>query len=208
MNYKKIYNSIIKKAKNSSRYKTDKFKLDYVYYEAHHIIPKCLGGQGLCSEWKYHENIVLLTPKEHFICHLLLTKIYPNNNLLIFALWMMCNTTKTKTGQSRYVPSSKLYEDIKIKKSKLKLTKEHILKLSKSKIGNKNGSGNKGKKHDTPSEETKRKIGNSNKGRIHNDISKLNMSKAHIGNKHSEETKQKMRGKRGPQKNPKKISII
>jgi hypothetical protein len=34
------------------------------------------------------------------------------------------------------------------------------------------------------------------------------MSKAHIGNKLSEETKQKMRGPRGPQKNPRKKSSL
>ena len=36
------------------------------YYESHHIIPKCMGGSN------ERTNLVLLTPKEHFVCHLLL----------------------------------------------------------------------------------------------------------------------------------------
>lgn len=37
-------------------------------YEKHHIIPKCLGGTNKT------ENIVKLSLREHYICHLLLTK--------------------------------------------------------------------------------------------------------------------------------------
>jgi hypothetical protein len=40
-----------------------------VYTEKHHIIPKSLGGSNLKN------NLVRLTAREHFICHLLLTKI-------------------------------------------------------------------------------------------------------------------------------------
>jgi len=40
-----------------------------VYTEKHHIIPKSLGGSDL------KDNLVRLTAREHFICHLLLTKI-------------------------------------------------------------------------------------------------------------------------------------
>lgn len=32
---------------------------DYIYYEKHHILPRCLGGKN------YNSNLVLLTPKEH-----------------------------------------------------------------------------------------------------------------------------------------------
>ena len=41
------------------------------YYEKHHILPKSLFSVHKNSK----ENLVYLTPKEHFICHLLLTKI-------------------------------------------------------------------------------------------------------------------------------------
>jgi hypothetical protein len=87
------------------------------------------------------------------------------------------------------------------------ISNETRSKLKAAKIGNKNGSGNKGKKRGSTSEETKKKIGNSNRGKIHSYQSKLNMSNAHIGNTHSEETKEKMRGPRGKQKNPNTIKL-
>jgi len=78
-------------------------------------------------------------------------------------------------------------------------------KMRLAALGNNNGSGNRGKKKPC-SKETAKKIGDANRGKIHTEQSKLNMSKAHLGNKPSEETLQKMRGPRGPQKNPSKKS--
>jgi 5-methylcytosine-specific restriction endonuclease McrA len=51
------------------------------YTETHHIIPKSLGGSNRKN------NLVKLTSREHFICHLLLTKmvIGENRNKLIYA---------------------------------------------------------------------------------------------------------------------------
>ena len=105
MDYKKIYNQIINKAKSEKRTKTS----DY-YYEAHHIIPKCLGGEGKTTQWKTHPNIVLLTAKEHFLVHLLLCKIYPDEKKLMFALWGMCN--QDRNGK-RYKINSRQYERIR-----------------------------------------------------------------------------------------------
>lgn len=59
MDYKKIYYSIIEKAK--TRTITE-------YNEEHHIIPKSLGGDNS------KENKVKLTAREHFVCHWLLWK--------------------------------------------------------------------------------------------------------------------------------------
>ena len=39
------------------------------YFEKHHIIPRSLGGSNEVS------NLVKLTAKEHFICHMLLPKM-------------------------------------------------------------------------------------------------------------------------------------
>ena len=75
-----IYHNIILKAKCQER-----FKGDGNYYERHHIIPKSIGGNN------DEHNLVLLTAKEHFICHHLLTKIYPENDSLHYAFCMMCN---------------------------------------------------------------------------------------------------------------------
>lgn len=76
--------------------------------EEHHIIPRSLGGTD------DKPNLVKLTAKEHFICHLLLTKMYPKESLeyykMCHAFFMMFNENKL---QSRYI-SSKKYEKLKV----------------------------------------------------------------------------------------------
>ena len=181
MNYQAVYNRIVDKAKSELRAKLDKTDPNYVYYEAHHIVPKCIGGTGRCNQWQFHPNIVLLTPKEHFICHLLLAEIYPDNSSIVASAWLMCNTTYTKTGQYRYKPSSKTYERLRLKKSSVPVKDETKLKQSIAQKGNRNGSGNKGQVRQPCSQETRIKIGLANKGKVHSEQSKRNMSLAHIG---------------------------
>lgn len=95
MNYEKIYNQIVARAKTR--------KLEG-YKERHHIIPKCMGGTN------DKENLVLLTAREHFICHWLLVRIYPNNKKLIYSFHAMCK--QNKSG-NRYLPSSRVYKEAK-----------------------------------------------------------------------------------------------
>lgn len=94
MNYQKIYNQIIERAKTR--------KLE-CYKEKHHIIPRCIGGGNEKS------NIVELTAREHFLCHWLLYEINPHNNKLAFAFWAMCNQ-KNKSQELRHTPSSRVYD--------------------------------------------------------------------------------------------------
>lgn len=77
MNYKKIYDQLIERAK---------MRTLEGYSENHHIIPKCIGGSNEL------DNFVALTGREHFIAHLLLAKIY--GGPLVHALWMMSITGK------------------------------------------------------------------------------------------------------------------
>lgn len=109
MDYRKVYDKIIEKAVKLKR----DFNNKTLYTERHHIVPKCLGGKGKVGQWKTHSNIVVLTPKEHFICHKLLCKIHPENKQLAYALWGMCNQ-KGKGQEKRYTPSSRSYEEAKI----------------------------------------------------------------------------------------------
>jgi hypothetical protein len=74
MDYQKIYNSLIEKGKNR--------KLD-CYVETHHIIPRCMNGSDDT------DNLVDLTPEEHYLAHQLLVKIYPDNYSLVKAAQMM-----------------------------------------------------------------------------------------------------------------------
>ena len=103
MNYIRKYNEIIVNAK--FRNKPD------CYCEKHHIIPRCLNGNNS------YENLVVLTAKEHFIVHHLLTKIFPKNPKLFFAFNAMCGWKSQKT-KSRYIPklSAKEYEQLRIKR--------------------------------------------------------------------------------------------
>lgn len=105
MKYNLLYQKIVNKAlkRNWSR----KYcRTQNIYVEKHHIIPKCLGGTDDI------ENLVLLTAKEHFICHKLLRKIYPNDKKLSFAVWNMIHCVSE--GQERScIASSKLYEKIR-----------------------------------------------------------------------------------------------
>lgn len=91
MNYQKIYNEIIDNAKTRN--------IQDVYYENHHIIPKCMGGSNK------KDNLVKLTAREHFICHWLLFRQYRTSKLA-HAWFCMCRTSE---NQSRYC-TSKQYE--------------------------------------------------------------------------------------------------
>jgi hypothetical protein len=107
MEYKKIYYMIIEKAQNENRKKNNG-----VYYESHHITPRCLGGEGGFTQLN-HPNIVLLTAKEHFLCHKLLIEMYPNNPDLWYALFLM-SINKNKKIHQRYKITSREYERIKL----------------------------------------------------------------------------------------------
>jgi hypothetical protein len=74
VNYQKIYDSLISRARN---------RVLEGYTEKHHIIPKCLDGTDDAA------NLVALTAEEHFLAHQLLVKLHPENRKLIFAAHMM-----------------------------------------------------------------------------------------------------------------------
>ena len=99
MNYQRIYNQIIEQAKTR--------QLEG-YKEKHHVIPKCLGGSNDKS------NLVELTAREHFICHRLLCEIYPNNDKLLYALWLMAIGKQKPKSLEEFKLSSRVYETIKL----------------------------------------------------------------------------------------------
>lgn len=107
MNYKNIYYNIINyRIKN--KYEG--------YTESHHILPKSLGG----SDDK--ANLVDLSAREHYICHLLLTKMFdkdtPEYNKMVYAYMMMCNA-RTELQERNYKINSRLYENYKIEYSNI-----------------------------------------------------------------------------------------
>jgi hypothetical protein len=116
MDYQKIYNQIIERAKTR--------QLEG-YKEKHHITPKCVGGSNEKS------NLVELTAREHFLCHMLLCEIYPKEGKLKQALWLM-SINKNKKNHQKYKVSSKEYE--RIKKENSIIVSSYIKKLKKNHI--------------------------------------------------------------------------
>jgi len=87
--YSRWYYQIIDSALSQDRKKIKSENL----YERHHIIPKSLGGSDKS------DNLVLLTYREHFICHWLLTKMVEDRESkrkMLYAL--ACITGKTKSN--------------------------------------------------------------------------------------------------------------
>lgn len=98
--YSRIYYSIIKRAKSREK---------IGYTESHHILPKSLGGDN------NPENLVNLTAREHYICHLLLTKFTEGlaYQKMSYALHRITNR------KENYIKSSRIYEMIRTNHSKM-----------------------------------------------------------------------------------------
>lgn len=80
------------------------------YTERHHIIPRSLGGSNDPS------NIVVLTAREHYICHLCLTKMTTGKDKrrMVFAMRMML----VKHQHDRHLRvSSRIFDSLKIAQS-------------------------------------------------------------------------------------------
>jgi len=89
MDYKKIYEQLIVRGFNR------KIEKD-IYYEKHHIIPKCLGGDDT------DKNLVYLTAEEHFVAHQLLVKMHPDNKKLMSALSKMCSSSSKNKRTNKW----------------------------------------------------------------------------------------------------------
>ena len=201
MNYLHIYWSIIH---NRMHNKVDG------YVEHHHIIPRSEGGPD------NNDNIVALTAREHYICHLLLAKIYNDYKMLSAVVFMQCKSPSQKRD---FKFNSRLYARLKIDFAKKisermsgenhpnygkkrpehakklkgrKHPKEFGQKISKSKIGH------------IVSESTREKISKSllgkklnlsDKQREQRSIRNTGENNPFFGKKHSEEAKEKIRKK-------------
>jgi hypothetical protein len=147
--YCKWYLSIVNNAKS-------RILPDTIYIEKHHIIPKSLNG----SDDK--ENLVNLTAREHFICHLLLTKIVEGKerNKMVHALWRM--TVNGHPKQDRYKTTSRIYEIAR--KMYVNEVKGRVMSdATKQKLRN----ANLGKKL---SDEAREKMSKSRKGKTYDKI--------------------------------------
>jgi len=180
--YTKWYNQIIEKSR----------KTTYDgYTETHHIIPKCLGGSNSL------DNLIKLSAREHFICHLLLTKmvIGDKKSKMFYSLSMM--RAANRYHQRDFKINSKIFEIIRINLSnamKEKWTKELRVKKSIEMTGENNHF--YGKKH---SKETLEKLKNKHVSIKTRKLISLNQKErfknqpgTFLGKKHSIETCEKM----------------
>ena len=162
--YTSWYYNIINKAKSENRIKSKE-----TYYESHHIIPKSLGGNNS------KENIVLLTAREHYICHCLLVYaiIIKHKKRMVAALSkMQCQNNYTKRNSLNYSLCKKLISGPNNWMYGKTHTEEAKQKISLAAIGNKRRLGGK------LSEESKKIISEKAKG-----------NKRRLGGKLSEESK-------------------
>ena len=150
MNYSAIHDRLIERARNRQL---------ACYTESHHILPECMGGTNAA------ENMVELTPEEHYVIHQLLVKMHPDNEKLVFAASMMGYTRTT----------NKIYGWLKRKHSEcMKRKPAH----------------NKGKRL---SKATIEKMKLAHRGKTLSKQHKENIRVSHLGTKHSAETIEKMR---------------
>lgn len=110
MNYKKHYERLMDRAKK--RHLT-------CYVEKHHIIPRCMNGTDK------PDNIVDLTPEEHYVAHQLLVKMYPEHSGLLWAAILMTGHPSTNGRVN-----NRMYGWLKRRQSK----------IAKQRTGCKNGS--------------------------------------------------------------------
>ena len=183
--YRKVYDSIIERARLRGN---DKKLLNY-YTEAHHVTPVCKGGT----------ETVLLTYKEHVICHYILYRLNLGDFSILQSVIAVLSEGNSYQERNTYRPSKntvkyfseKLSEGLKGRKHS-ELTKQ---KISKSNLGRKMSEDLKKRLRELStgrkaSEDTKKKMSEAHKN-ITDEI-RANISKAQKGRKHSEETKQKI----------------
>lgn len=117
MNYEKHYTLLIEKGKveNNS---------DKVYYEKHHIVPRCMGGTD------DETNLVKLLPEQHCLAHLLLVKMYPEVTKLVYAANTLYNVAKNNK-QYGWI-KRKFSENERLSKTGVPRSKESCIKQSET----------------------------------------------------------------------------
>lgn len=187
--YTITYYRIVNRSFSEQRKRSDDTR-----YEAHHVIPKSIGGSDERC------NIVLLTPREHYVCHRLLPKMVSSKlhyHKMMHALWCMINGN----GRSkRYSPNSKTFQRIREEVSNIKSKRmtgdgNHFFGKNHSAEAKSSISKNNGSKR----EEVKQKLRGPRPNFMpHNHFTgwsnemKVKLSAANLGNTHSKETKLKM----------------
>jgi hypothetical protein len=156
MNYSALYSSLVLKAQSEQR-----VKYQGVYYESHHIVPKSFGG----SDKSF--NRVLFTPREHYVAHLLLWKMYEGEQKRKMAFALSLFRKKDNTSGKHFTARTYALAQIAASQAMTgarialghKQSDEHKRKRLSALVGNKNGLGFK------HSDEARKKISEAQKSR-------------------------------------------
>ena len=107
MNYNKLYSKFIESRPLRKKKSNDGL-------EVHHILPRCLGGNNK------KENLIALTPREHFIAHIILTKCYSGSkrSKMVYALMRLTKGNGFKLSSKRYEIIKKLASQNQSKRMK------------------------------------------------------------------------------------------
>lgn len=194
MNYRRIYDILIERARG---------RAVTGYIERHHVIPRCIGGSD------NSENIVALTPEEHYVAHQLLVKIHPGKRNLVFALKLMSGNNGRQGTRNNKLYGWHRRRFVEAHRSSQTGRKVIRTPAQKEALRTKLSSIRIGKKRRPHTEENKRKIGNANRGKIRSQEQRRELSEAHKGYRMSEERKINLSSAlKGRQKSPEHQAAI
>ena len=88
---------------------------DLPYWEGHHIVPISCGGEGRTKD--RHQNIIRLTPGEHFKAHKLLALCFPDISAFQQAFYIMAITFKVNSSWSNQRSFDISEEDFELAKT-------------------------------------------------------------------------------------------
>lgn len=193
--YYKWYSQIIDNARSRPPLSTN--------FENHHVVPKSLGGLDEKS------NLVRLSYREHFICHLLLPKfVSVGRTKMVNALWRMLHPKANKYKITSHTYSTAKIDFINSKRgvARSKKTRENISKSRKGKcVGTDNpfygkthsqdtikkmSDAKKGKKTGPCTQERKDSISSAKKGKSLSETHRHALSQAKQGRTWSDARKQ------------------
>lgn len=127
MNYQRHYDQLIARSRNRHL---------EGYSERHHVVPRCIGGDDS------PENIVRLTPEEHYVAHQLLVKMHPGNHRLVWAASAMAGGSERQSGRQNKLYGwlrRKFAETVGDQTRGIKRSDEAKAKMAAAKLGKKRG---------------------------------------------------------------------
>lgn len=177
--YSRWYEQIVTRAKT-------RILSNDTYSERHHVIPKSVGGNNS------KDNIVVLTAREHFVCHWLLIKFTTGRFRLKMAaaLSMMHRTKNDHMNRYKSVNFSRIYESIKILHSEFASDRNSGRKYSAEAKARMSEAQKKSYRENwTPEMKAKRNaaVAEANRNRVYTDEMRANRSKGLKGIKRSPE---------------------